>query len=96
MHLSLNVPKAGFLVLNLRDYPAWRVVRSGVIESTRKKRLDGLIALPIPAGASTVDIYYGHMTDGIAGDAVTLVAFSILLWLWRLRRPANDPAGVSV
>ena len=94
-HLSLDLPKAGFLVLNLRDYPAWRVVRNGVVEATRKKRADGLIALPIPAGSSTIDVRYGHMTDEIAGDAVTLLAFLILLWLWRVSRSGNAPAGAS-
>jgi len=94
-HLSLDVPKAGFLVLNLRDYPAWHVVRNGLIEPTRKKRTDGLIALPIPAGSSTIDVRYGHMADEIVGDAVTGLAFVILLWPGRLRRPSNAPAEAS-
>jgi hypothetical protein len=93
MHLTLNLPHAEDLILNLRDYPAWRITRIGDgMEVTpitqRVDRLDGLIVVPLPAGPSTIDVRYTVAPDQIAGDAVTLVALPILLF--NLRRKANE------
>jgi hypothetical protein len=97
-HLTLNLPHAENLVLNLRDYPAWHITRIGdgmeVTRVTRRPdRPDGLIVVPLPAGPSTIDIRYTLAPDQIAGDAVTLVALPMLLF--NLRRRANG-TGVGV
>jgi hypothetical protein len=78
MHLGLVAPHATNLILNLRDYPAWRITLNGAPDPTREPRPDGLIAIPIPAGPSTLGLRYAHTFDQLLGDAVSLLAFVIL------------------
>ncbi len=87
MHFAFTASRAEFLILNLRDYPAWRIQRNGTLDAARgqrgNQRPDGLIAIPIPAGASTIDIHYAQMPDQTAGDAISLLALLVFL---RMRR----------
>jgi hypothetical protein len=80
MHFVLTSRHAGFLILNLRDFPAWRIVRNGVLVQARSQRNDGLIAVPVPAGAFSIDIHYAHTPDQFAGDAFTLLALLLLFF----------------
>jgi len=82
MHFTETAPSAGFLVLNLRDYPAWRIWLNGALDTARPHRNDGLIALPIPAGTSTLDIRYAHTSDQTLGDVLSLLALLVLARLW--------------
>jgi hypothetical protein len=86
MHLIVTAPLPKFLILNLRNYPAWRVYLNGSIDSALERRVDGLIAFPIPAGASTIDIRYAHTRDQTLGDAVSLLALLVLLAPPAMRR----------
>jgi hypothetical protein len=83
LHLTLVASQAEFLILNLRDYPAWRIKLTGansppVPIAQRPHRNDGLMAVPIPAGASIVDIRYARTPDQTAGDAISLLALLCL------------------
>lgn len=78
-HLTVTAPQPEFLILNLRDYPAWRIFRNGTLDTDREQRDDGLIALPVPLGNSVIDVRYAHTTDQTLGDLVTLLAFLVLL-----------------
>jgi hypothetical protein len=42
-----------------------------------------LLALPVPAGASTIDIRYAHTLDQTLGDAITLLALAGCLFALR-------------
>ena len=86
-HFSLTAPRPEYLILNLRDYPAWRITLNGAPAPQRLHRPDGLIALPIPAGASTLAIAYANTPDQTLGDAITLLALPLLLLTLRSRRP---------
>jgi hypothetical protein len=77
MHFILTVPRAENLILNLRNYPAWRITLNGAPAPHSAPRPDGLIVLPIPAGASTIDICYAHTFDQTLGDAITLLALCL-------------------
>jgi hypothetical protein len=88
--LALNLQNPEFLILNLRDYPAWRILRNGALVTARTPRGDGLIAIPIPAGASTLDIHYAQTPDQTLGGTITLLALT--LFLFTLYRP---PSGHS-
>jgi len=79
MHFSVAAPRAEDLVLNLRDYPAWRISVNGALQTARVRRADGLIAIPIAAGPSTIAIRYAHTADQTAGDAISLIALAMLL-----------------
>ena len=77
-------------ILNLRDYPAWRVSLNGCDRRQyASHRDDGLIAIPIPAGASTIDIRYAHTLDQTLGDAITLLALAVFAFTLRARQDAR-------
>ncbi len=84
--VTLTSPTARALILNLRDYPAWRVFRNGSLVPTRMEREDGLIAIPVPAGQSTVTLTYAHTRDQTAGDFVTGISLAAMLYLLFRRR----------
>ena len=85
-HLAISAPAAEFLILNLRDYAGWRVYLDGTPDPTREQRDDGLIVLPIPAGASSIDIRYTRTFDQTIGNVITLFALLILIALLVLSR----------
>jgi hypothetical protein len=87
-HLTLTAPRAAALILNLREYPAWRIIRNGVAVAPGEyqDRPDGLLAIPIPAGPSTLDIRYAHTLDQTLGDAISFIALALLLVEFRSAR----------
>jgi hypothetical protein len=80
-HLNLNSPTPEDLILNLRDYPAWRITRNGTLVTDHLRRDDGLIAFPIPAGPSTIDIHYAQTLDQTLGDVLSLISLALLALL---------------
>jgi len=87
-HLIFNSPIPQILILNLRDYPFWSVTLNGTPVPSRAKvqRDDGLIAIAVPAGASTVQLTYTQSPSQTAGDVITLMS---LLALGLISRPAR-------
>jgi hypothetical protein len=80
MHLRVTSPLPEFLILNLRNYPAWHVFLNGSMDSALERRPDGLIALAIPAGASTIDIRYAHTFGETLGDGITVLALALFIF----------------
>jgi hypothetical protein len=78
-HLTVNAPAPEDFILNLRDYPTWRIQLNGTPITDHLQRDDGLIALPIPAGPSTIDIHYAQTMDQTLGDIVTAISIAGLL-----------------
>jgi hypothetical protein len=85
--LTLNSPTPQTLILNLRDYPTWRITLNQNLITTREQRDDGLIAVPIPAGSANVSITYAQTLDQTIGDIVSLLSIAILL-LILIRKPS--------
>jgi hypothetical protein len=85
MHLIVNAPSPEFLILNLRDYPSWRITRNGDPVAHPGKisswRDDGLIAIQLPARSSTVDITYICSFDQSVGDTLSLIALALFAFL---------------
>ena len=81
----MTTPHPEDLILDLRNYPAWRITRNGSPILAREHRTDGLIAIPIPAGPSTIDIRYARTLDQSLGDAITLLALALLLFILRAK-----------
>jgi hypothetical protein len=77
-HLVLDLPAPQTLILNLRDYPAWSITRNDQPHSNRIQRDDGLLAIPLPAGASTIDIAWQRTTDQLLGLLFTTLALLTL------------------
>jgi hypothetical protein len=86
-----NPPYWLTLILNLRDYPTWSVTLNDALVVTRYYRADGLIAIPIPAGRSTLSISFHRLRDQTVGNFVTLLSLIILLTLIYLPRFKTAP-----
>ena len=84
LYLRLRLAQPEDLILNLRDYPAWRVSLNGSVDPGHLQRDDGLLALALPAGDDTVDIRWQTLPDVWAGEALSLIAV-IILGTLRLR-----------
>ncbi|MDQ2833354.1 MAG: hypothetical protein M3Y50_06310 [Acidobacteriota bacterium] len=84
--LTFNSPAAQTLILNLRDYPSWRVTLNQSLISNRQQRDDGLIALAIPAGSSTVRIAYTRTFDRTLGDIITITSLLALATAYKTGR----------
>ncbi len=95
--LSFNSAIPQTLILNLRDYPAWHVTLNDALVITRQPRPDGLIAIPVPAGRSTLAIAYHRLKDQTIGATISLLALVLLLitlFAIRQSKPAhsNNPS----
>jgi hypothetical protein len=86
MHFAVDADRAEELVLNLREYPAWVVRVNGAEVKDRKKRADGLIALPVGAGRAQIDIAYTMTSDRKVGDGISLLALCGALGLAGMAR----------
>jgi hypothetical protein len=83
-HMSATIETAtpAFAVLRLMDYPAWRVSLNGRPVSSRPRRDDGLMVLPIPSGDARIDVSYATTRDMWAGRILTLAAVIFLIYFW--------------
>jgi hypothetical protein len=82
-HLALDLTAPQTLILNLRDYPAWNLIihHPQEIDSDIPEHIqrdDGLIAIPLPAGHSTIDIAWQRTPDQTLGLVLTTVALLLL------------------
>jgi hypothetical protein len=90
-HVVLTLKAPQTLILNRRAYRIWRLTlnRHPVDSITRT---DGLLALELPAGISTVDIVYHRPWEVNAGEALSLAALLIAVLLYlREKRPLSNP-----
>ena len=85
-HFSVITSRPQYLILNLRDYPAWSIEVNGRLNTERMRRADGRIALPVAAGTNKIDIEYRRMSDESVGDILTLGAVVIVGVLQHRRR----------
>ncbi len=90
LHLALRLQHPEDLILNLRDYPTWRVTLNGSLRPVHLQRDDGLLAIALPAGDDTVEIRWHTLPDMWAGDALSVFALAALTIL-RLRSRRIDP-----
>jgi len=85
--LTLNSPIPQILILNLSEYPAWHVTLNQMLIATREQRDDGLLAISIPAGPSSISITYAQTMDQTIGDILSLLSIGLLL-LILVRKPS--------
>jgi hypothetical protein len=77
--LTLNISQPQILVLNLRDYPAWRITLNHTIFATHLRRSDGLIAIPVPVGLNRITVTYSRNLDQTIGDILSVFSLTLLL-----------------
>jgi len=76
--LETNVPRAGYLVLKLRSYPAWAVRVNGARPANLPQREDGLVAVPVAAGRVRVTADWTTTPDVWAGRGLTALGVLLL------------------
>jgi hypothetical protein len=75
--MRVTTAHAGYLVLRLVSYPAWRIRVNGQLLTAQPKRVDGLIVVPVPQGPIDLSIDWSNSPDVVAGRWVSV--FSVLL-----------------
>jgi len=90
-HLELNLAQRAFLILHLRDYPNWRVMVHYQHEFDPDRPLhlqrdDGLLAIQLPTGPSTIDITWHRTWDQNLGLALSVCGLLVLGLTFRSRR----------
>lgn len=80
-HLSLRatVAGAGFLVLRLREYPAWNVTVNGTGLKDQSERQDGLMVVPVAGGGEDIEIQWTTTPDVVAGRVLSLLSLGVIL-----------------
>ena len=69
---------AGYLILRLRSYPAWRItVNSQAAVATREEGY-GLMAVPIPQGTDMVAVDWVTTPDVWLGRIISVLALALL------------------
>jgi len=77
----------GFLILNLRSYPAWRITRNGLPIHPEIDPEYGLVAVPIQQGPVQIVADWTTTSDVWAGRALTgLVSLLLILLCVKQRR----------
>jgi hypothetical protein len=82
---------AGYLILHLRSYPAWRVTVNGQAAVAAREEGYGLMAVPIPQGQSTVAVDWTTTPDVWAGRGLSVLGLVLLAGLFAVERRCWRP-----
>ena len=82
---------AGYMILRLRSYPAWRVRVNRQILHSLPERADGLMAVPVPQGPVKLTVDWTTTGDVIVGRWLSLLALALLAALVWLERKFSSP-----
>jgi hypothetical protein len=94
-HFQIHAPTRSYLILNLRDYPNWQIT-TGCEHCLFFKtfnhipRTDGLLAIVVPAGASSIDITWHRTPDQTLGLLLTTLALLALAFTYRRRSSSQQ------
>jgi hypothetical protein len=81
LRLQADAPHAGYLVLRLRTYPAWKVRVNGNPVATTTERQDGLMAVPVPRGHVDLAVDWTTTRDVVIGRWISVVALALVTGL---------------
>jgi hypothetical protein len=84
--VSGNVPHAGFLVLRLRSYPAWRIRLNGALVEHLPERADGLIVVPVQQGPVEITADWSATPDVLRGRGLSGLGLALLAGVFILER----------
>jgi hypothetical protein len=92
--VNLVTPEAGYAVLRLMDYPAWRVTIDGQPAPGRPLREDGLMAVPVTPGSHAIEVQWTATRDVIAGRGASAIALLALAAVGGLERKSRRGSRV--
>jgi len=91
LRIAMDAGRAGYMVLRLRRYPAWRVTVNGRQAVNLPMRADGLIAVPVPQGPVDLKVDWTTAGDVIAGRWLSGLAVLLLTAVGFLERRLSRP-----
>jgi hypothetical protein len=91
LRIAAVTAHAGYLVLRLRSYPAWRVTVNGQPTTNLPKREDGLMAVPVPQGPVDLTVDWTTTSDVVIGRWLSGLSVLLLTALWYLERKISQP-----
>jgi len=94
LRLDAETPHAGYLILHLRDYAAWKVnvngrdiaFGAGAALPGLPHRDDGLMAVPVPQGAVQLDVDWITTGDVVMGRLLSLMSLGYITVLCLIER----------
>jgi len=86
MRIATVTSHAGYLILRLRNYPAWRVTVNGRLATNLPWREDGLMAVPVPQGSVDMQVDWTTTDDVIAGRWLSVLSLLLLTGICFLER----------
>jgi hypothetical protein len=96
LHFGVDLPHAGYLILRLRTYPAWRITLNGRPASPLVARDDGLTAVPVQQGRVDLDADWTTTPDVLAGRGIAALALLLLTALFLLERRIKAPSPLHL
>lgn len=91
LRMKANSPRSGWLVLRLLSFPAWHVQVNGRDVTSLPHRDDGLMAVPVPAGAIDLHMDWTTTPDVLASRWVSLLGLAALTTVGLLERKSRQP-----
>jgi hypothetical protein len=91
LQIAANTAHAGYLILRLRSFPAWRVLVNGQAVGALPQREDGLMAVRVPQGAVNLSVDWIATPDVMAGRRLSVISGLLLLGLWWAERKLSRP-----
>jgi hypothetical protein len=82
--VTANTRHAGYLILRLHSYRAWRVLVNGGPVTDLPQRDDGLLAVPVPQGSVEISADWTATPDVILGRWCGGLALFLVIALWLL------------
>lgn len=86
LRVAGEIPHDGFLILRLRNYPAWQVRLNGKVIDRLPQRVDGLIALPVQKGPAEAAVDWTTTRDVVVGRWLSALALVLLAVLFSMER----------
>lgn len=90
-HIVGEADHAGYLIVKVRSYPAWKVTLNGQPVFTAVEGAHGLIAVPVAKGHVDVRINWTETPDVIAGRWISAIALGVVTGLCLLERRLSRP-----
>ena len=90
LRIAARIADAGYLILRLRSYPAWRVTVNGKAITSLPQHLplraDGLLAVPVPQGAINVAVDWTTTNDVVLARWLSGLSVLLLTGLCLIQR----------